>query len=492
MKADPGHIAANAALLGARPCLKVEVLWDDVNPVEETNVSGDSRQVGQVNGSSAITRPGEGLLSLGKADLGTVAMQMDNFDGRYSTAHAGSMAATYGIRGKTARVSAGYYYGATAEYVRVFTGRVMGCGEAEVAMTADLELHDMGSVPQQQKLSTMMQTDLRVDQWIALLATAAGVTSTSLERGLCTVPYLYVDQDFALDEMRKAAAAEGGCVFYDADGTLHYWGATHWCNAASVATITVDDWSEVEVSTDWDDEYNVIAVEYQPRTASWPTVVHKLKRVIAVPPGASTTVTLKFDSPLVAFDGYELAANNGAGVDLSSYLTLSSSTPDAAASWTLTFTNAHDRFEAFVTKFDVTGAPLKGRPGETYTTTKYGTAVTRQRDARGSFHVQTETQARMLAELLAQRMKVARPTYTLKGLPGNPLLEMGDVVTITGATRTGITSKTGIIVGVPSWRYGDGVGYRMDLSLMAFADLYAYTGYFLFGTSALGVGRLFV
>ena len=265
MLTDPGHIATNVAATSAKPCYKLEVCWDGANWTDETanTVLGFSCR-GQ------IIDPFQGLASMGDAPVGKADIVVDNYDGRFSQGHSGSHAATYGIYGIGVRLSAGYYYGATAEYVRVFTGRIMDVTESERGATAKLTCHDLGSIPMQQKYSTMIYEGTQINGWIATLATLADVAATDLEQALTVVPYAYLDDDFALDEIKRAAQSEGGVAFFDASGTLRFWNAAHWANATSVATLSVDDYGELEPRRAYSDIYNVIAVEYQPgRRARW-------------------------------------------------------------------------------------------------------------------------------------------------------------------------------------------------------------------------------
>ena len=113
--------------------------------------------------------------------------------------------ATYGIYGVGVRLSAGYYYGATAEYVRIFTGRIMDVAESEKGVTAKLTCHDLGSIPMQQKYSTMIYEGTQINSWISTLATLAGVGSTDLEQALTVIPFAYLDGDYALTDQASGS-----------------------------------------------------------------------------------------------------------------------------------------------------------------------------------------------------------------------------------------------------------------------------------------------
>lgn len=484
MLSDPGHIAANAAATGAKPCYKAEIMWD------EAWVDESERLLPGFSCQNQIVDPFEGLVSMGSAPIGrTESLRFDNYDGRYSRDKSGSVANIYGIYGKKIRLSAGYIHNGTPEYVRIFTGRIMDPVASERSAIIILNCHDMGSIPLQQKCSTIMYENRRTDQWIQTLAGLAGVSSYSLERGLITIPYCYLDDDFAMDEIRRAANAESGVAFHDVNGVLRFWNAAHWCNATSVATFTVADFSELGTQHSYNDIYNVIAVEYQPREPGQVATVYELKRTVVVPPGGSKTLKLKFRYPILAYSNYSLRACSGGGEDLTSQVTLTDVFPDAAASWNVEINNTNTRHAAFVTKFEVYGVPIEGRPAEEHEVDESGSDVKRRKDIRGNWYIQTEAQARLIGAILSQRFKDVRLSMTLKGVPANPLLELGDVITVT-ATRTGV-NKQGIITSIKN---SCGSSFTMDIGWSDFTDFYEYSGYSVVGSSPLGAsgGRLFV
>lgn len=479
MKVDPGHIATNAAASGARPCIKLEIRWNGVNWVDE------SAYLIAASGSKALTGPGEGLLGLGNGGA-SAEVTLDNRAGRYSVRRAGSQAATYGLYGKQVRISAGYYYGSTPEYVRVFTGLVQDVAEAEAKGTVRLALSDMAAAYEQIKVSTPLYTNQRTDEWIGTLCSALGLSSYSLERGIGLIPYCWLEEDFALAEIRAAAQSEGGVAFFDDEGTLRFWTATHWIGAASVATLTTATYGEMQPVTDYRNVANVVGVEYQPRQPGRPSVVHQLERPVYVPPSGSRTVTVLFRLPLAVFQGYSMRATAG-GDDRSSDITIAPATPQYAGSWVVTFTNASTRQGLWVTSFDVYGEPLVGRPAEQYVHDASGSGPVWRRDIRGNVDIQTEAQARMLAAMMANRLSTPRLSLALTDMRANPLFELGDVVTVSG-TRTGV-STTGIITGI-QWRFAR--SYRMDLEIVDFSGFYAYSDYWKLGTTNLNSGKIWL
>lgn len=473
MKADPGSIAANAAAVMADPCLKVEIEWT------ATNWTDESAYAISATGHSEIMEPYAGLLSLGTARLATASVVMQNASKRYSVKVAGTQAATNGIRGKGIRISAGY----ASEYVRVFTGRIMDCTAPETEETATLICHDMGSDPKRQNYTSAMYHNDEMITWMGRLRAWAGLMH-SFEESVHVIPYAYVDDDELLDEMRKVAASEAGVLFFDADGTLRYWNAYHWVGATSVASYDRSDFVELTPQLGYDNIYNIIAVTYEPQQKGRAGVVYSLKRPVAVPRGGTAELTINFTKPLAEFVGYDMAAVDGGGNDMTASVTALPVLPDGAQRWTVTFTNADTVRAAWVTRFDVIGYPVDKRQAETFVEDASAVGETDRRyDLPANPYVQTDYQARFLARLLAQRLKQVRAVYRSDGMSGNPLLELGDVVTLQGDIA--LTSETAIIVAI-DWQFAD--DYTMSLMCADKSGLYGFTEseYWVIGTSACG------
>lgn len=477
MKTNANITAALAA--GALdPYLRVEIEWTP------TNWTNESAYAISALGHSEIMDPFAGLLSLGTAHMATATVVMNNPTKRYSAKVSGTQAATYGIRGLGIRISAGYTVSGVDYYERVFTGRIMDCKAPETEETAELSCQDLASDPKRQNYTSAMYEDEETKTWLGRLRGWASVASHSFENTVHVIPFCYLDDDELLDEMRKVAASEAGCLFYDADGTLHYWGPHHWIGTTSGLTLDRSDFVELTPQLGYDNVYNIIAVTYEPQQKGRATTVYSLKRPVMVPRNGTAELTINFTKPLAEFVSYDLAASDGGGNDMTADVTALPVLPDGAQRWTVTFTNADTVRAAWVTRFDVVGYPVDKRQAETYIEDASGVGeVDRRYDLPTNPYIQTEQQARFLAKTLAQRLKTVRAVYVSSGQYGNPLIELGDIVTLEGDIA--VTSATTIVVAI-DWAFGD--DYTMALTCADKSGLYAYTEsqYWIIGTSACG------
>lgn len=484
MLSDPGHIASNAALSVARPCIKVEIYWD-AGWVDE------SAYIISASGESELLPPHSTPFELGSGREAEARLLMSNTGHRYSEGYSGSQANTYGIYGKKIRISAGYYYGGTPEYVRIFTGRIVDAQDSETSGQAILTCHGLGSGYNRQQISTAMYTDKRVDEWIAILATAAGMTSSDydLEKGLAIIPFLYMDDDNPVSEMRYAAASEGGICFWDVEGKLRFWNAAHWVGASSVATFDGSKYHELRPSRSYENTWNIVSVRYEPGIKGQAVRLTRNSEPVFVPPADSVTHHLTWQLPMVEFSSYVLRATS-AGADLSGNISLNPTEPQYARSWNVEITNSNTRFGAWVW-LDVYGYPLESRPSAEYKSDPdgvEGTISARRKEVKGNVYVQSEAQAELVADMLSERFSQVRVAVQSERMRANPLVELGDVITLSG-TNTGING-TFVVTGI-KWNYGN--SYSMTLSAIDFSGWYPYSDYFVVGSSALGAsgGRLF-
>jgi hypothetical protein len=484
MRADPGNIATNATAGAATPYLKVEIQWNGVNWIDEGSVSGATYVLG-ASGQSQIMDPAVGFTSLGTALIGKATVRLRNNTGRYSTSRAGSQAATLGLWGKAIRISAGY----AGESVVVFTGRVLDVQEAEATEEVTLTCHDPGSDPRRQKISSYVYGVAAYPakashDWIDYVRSQLGIASPSLEHGLMVIPYAWLDDDDGLSEMRTAASSEGGILFFDADGLLTFWNAGHWADVAAADAITVASFAELAPRRDWANTYNIIGCQYAPRKERGIEKVYSLKRTLPIGPGETHSDVLNFQWPLASFNYYDMTVCTAGGADMSASITLDNATPTAGQRWAIEFTNSHAYQTAYVTQFDVFGSALDGRQAETYLTTNLGTDQDRRYDVPRNAYVQTEEQAIVLTDMLADRLATPRLVATATNMRANPLWQLGDIITVTAAL-TGMASDF-ILTGI-TWQWSD--AYVMTAQLVK-ADLYPHSGYFRAETAAgvLGAG----
>lgn len=490
MKTDPGNIFSNALSAAAGICGKVEICWDGGSNWTDESAYVVSR-AGAIKGTHYIIDPQEGVGSWGYAPLATCDIVLDNSDNRFSVSKAGSQANTYGIYGRSIRVSLGYLNNGTPQLARVFTGTIVDT-PSESARNGEINLSckDIGAQYINSKRTTVMYTNLTADAWIAILAAQIGCTNYVLEPGMTLIPYVHINNSSVIQEMTRAAGAEGGIVWFDSEGAIRFWNAAHWIGKTSVATYQVAHLYDLQPRQRYQNMARKITVNYQPRIVGNTNTVYSLKEVLIVDPGQTLKHIAEFRSPLHKFGSYTLKANNGCNADMSSSVTVTPATPQGAQRWEISFGNTHSFQAVFINKFDVTGWPLDGRPASTVERDA-GSGEDREHKISDNWYIQSKSQAEYLAEMYSYLMRDPanntrpRPLYTLPNMDGNPLLEPGDIITVVSAEQ-GINTEM-IIAGF-EYSFGGGA-YDQTLAVMQL-PIYPYADSFVVGGSGLNSARI--
>jgi len=465
----------------------LEIYWDDAWVDETDYLLMD----GGFDVQRSMIDPLRGLASMGQAPLGTATFRVRNDDGRYSKTKSGSQAATYGLHGLPIRASLGYLTEAGLEYEYVFTGRIVDPQNTEAGETATLYCRDEGETLMRQTASRMMNAGAQTSSLVATFATEGGlgVNDYTLDQGLFLVPFAYLEEDNLWQEIQRVAASEGGLIFIDRLGVLRFWNAAHFASLSSVATYDESLYAECLLRYDYDNCYNVVKVTYDPRQESEQATVYQLRRPVMVPIDGTVTETFQFRWPLAEFDTYNIAAVTGGGADISSDVTVAPAVPQNAQSWTVTFTNANTIHPAYITTFEVVGRVAEGRPAEVYEADPgdvAGSKEARVLSVGQNFYVQTPGQARLLGNLLSDRLSTEVLTMMLVETPALPTLELGDKITVQ-ATNNEIDGDA-VITGL-HWTFGPAA--KCDITCVDATNLYGDSGYFVIGTSELGTGKLF-
>jgi hypothetical protein len=470
------------------PRTKLEIRWDGANWADE------SAYLISHSGEMRIAAPGDDLV--GPGDIARASVILWN-DGRFSWrrtdgalyAHIGGAAGLFGIR---ARLSVGFASspsGTPGSWNRIFTGVIYSWSEDTSARRVTLEMRDLGYLYVQERASTAVYEDQRVDQWISALATLVGITDISIDASPYTIPYSWLDAESVLSEMWLVAQADGSRLYFDVGGTLRFEQAAHWAHGphGTVAwTLDADDYQLPEPTVTVDELVTAVTVEVQPRAKGASDTVYTLDTPRVCPPGG----TIEFDCRLsqaalsisdpVANTDYEIRSSGG--VDLSGACSLSLAKYGQRV--VVTMVNGHANLQAHLTHLDLTGTPLIGGPTLEIRRDVDSPAISfeRIRGVSGNPYMQREDVAEALASMLRDRGAQLNPVYTLRGAPGIPALALGDRVQFEdshGMTGT----REGFVIGV-HWTFDQ--GYSQDIALVDASELFPHPNYFIIGTTALG------
>jgi len=480
-----GFTAATQATM-RHPVSKLEIAWDG------TTWTDESERMVRHSGQLQLNAPGDDLIPPGS--VGATIIELWNGDGRYSWkrtdgplyAYIGSDA---GLAGKRVRLWQGFMVSGAPEYVRIFTGVIYTWQEDTAVDTITLSLRDMGFAYLQDKASTAMFTNIRVDEWIQHLATLAGISSVNLETSLFRLPYAWLDDESILEEIWRAAQADGGRAYFDQLGILRFENAAHWLTSPHDTvqwSFTESAYQSPASRFNPDDLASRVIVEMQGRVPAKEAVVYTLDTLRVAKPGETITFECRLTQPAAiiwtpqAEKDYQVVSPGG--MDMNGDVTVS--VTKYAQRVQVQLTNNHATMPARLIFFQLRGVPLVGGPTQEVIkeTASPPADLERPRSVRANQYLQTHAQADALASLLRDRHQRLMPVWELRGVRGVPQLELGDRVSFVDSQAiTG--TREGYVIGI-RWTY-DGY-FSQDLMILDAENLFPYTDYFVIGQTALG------
>ncbi len=483
MRADPGGVwtVVNGKHFKTESALSISwngTTWDEI-------------EVANLTYNSTFNNPGDPLITIGSGAETYLEFDILNDTGAFSTIIR-ETAAQEVLYNKKVKLEYGF---AGTNKAKVFEGKITDITETADGEYVHVTTKDYGSTSLlQRRSSTSLYLNKRVDEWIEILANEALLGFERHGYGLLTIPFLWLEDESVYEQMIKAAQAEGAIVRVEDDGKVHYYSPLFWSTDAGHAT---SQW-ELDADTDFvalalkgreRNQYDNIYVTYQNRYLGLNKEVYTLDRYIVIPSApavgtGSVRVTFKFTEPMYSFQEAEWLVTDSVGQDMTSYISWNGGPAPSpidgyryAQHWDMTIDNSDTKRNAYLLKFKIIGRPLIGGPDEEYKTNESSTE--RIYRIASNEYIQTEEQAKALAEMLKERfIDEPRKTITLRGVKPNPLLELGDYITVT-ESNTGLLAR-GFYVTKISYKLPNGA---MDLDCVDATGYFDSWNYFTFGTS---------
>lgn len=500
--------------------------WGDVGFGSEGSWTDESAYVQRANGSHEAVNPLKSVAPIGRGVSDRISVTCHNPECsgehsglRFSPSNTnGPLYAQIGGGGiymKRAIFEMGIYNGATPERLRQVTGYIVDAQEDFESRTITFTIRDRAADAALTQVSTNF-TDVPAQttakDYLEHLCTlferdAVEAGDQQFDLGFVVTPYQWSDDETIWDEMGIVAEAQMGRIWFDKDGDLHFDDAAHFVKphsdswddpTTSQATFTVASFASLQPQIRYDLIFNHIVVEYQPRYLAQQQVVYSAGDIIVVRPTATyadgyVEVAAEFRYPVhtvttpVADTDY--VAVTAGGTDITSDISIAKT--DYAARSDLQITNDNADYTAYLTKLELRGYPLLTEESSKYECeddTSIGDYGRRTLQIRSNPYIQTHRHAQAAAEFALARFKDPVQRVRLTGVPARPWLEIGDRVTVT-ETLTDIDED--YFIESINWTF-DGRTYKMNLSLVRAADMFAYSDYFILGTSDYGENaRLF-
>lgn len=459
-------------------------------------------------GQTRIGSPEESIASP-KGQVGQMKLTLFNRQNRYSTLNTAS--AIY------AQIAGGAYYqvpvrleistsDSTTVWNRVFTGVIKQPVETPVtykeAGTIAFDCRSREDVILQKRISTsyVVFREISEEGWtesqiMAQWLQDAGLTSTeySLDPGLFVIPWAWLDDESAIEDVWQLAAACGGNFYCGADGILRYENMQHWVSNTTITeTLRKGSYQTCTMKIDDGDLYESVLVHAQRREIRPEGVVWESDDIPFISPLSSKDIIAQLQQPLYSYVSTGYSALTSGGTNMSGNIQI---TPQIQAQRIkLTVVNSHSTRTAYLHQLQITGKAVGGGPQDTIEKTSTNAFWTnrggRTRSLRGNNYIQSQAQAETLATFLRDRHELPRMSYTMSGVPGSSSRRIGGRVAVIDSTLfTG--TRHAFIIGI-NWQLTAAGGYLQNLELVDAESIYPYStggtnGYFMIGTDKLGV-----
>lgn len=427
-------------------------------------------------------------------------------------------------RGFGGTTAATHSNGAAVTYVGAmtveFVGVVKSGPEDPNAFEITLECADRGYIAVQNKASSAIVQETTADTAIGAALDLLPATPTyapvpsgqrSFDSGLNIFPASFLDDESILQQCQLMAAADGGRFYFTANGLAVYENPQHWIGAASQWTFTTDEMSNVVPQPDFAGIYSDVVVHSSPRSVGPLQEVYRAARRIKVPPGGTYRLEARLSFPCTSVTQAVGGAAPAAGADDTRDFVAVAGNQDITSNVTITtwtaygqrviivFTNANTTYQAEITRLRIRGTPLLGSPQEeiriTNTTTpsdipKRDTTIGGEQ--RYNWFIQGEAQARGIGNLIGERVKAVRNSYTIPSARFVPQLECGDL-TMLSWSRPFSSDKAAFVI-EKSWRM---TGVRegkplltMSIRAVENSGIYQSANYFKVGTDKLANSKV--
>ena len=506
------NLSANAQAAAAEPVARVLFDWTDLGFDDIENWTDETDHLVTMNGESRALGYASSLAAFGSGSADVAYITLDNpvetglnHGLRFSPSNAGSSLYPYigegKVRMKRAAIEVGYLHSGAAERVRLLTGYVVQLEENYAERQVVIEVRDRAASAALSAFATTLQEDALPKDYIETLLAlldrdAPGVAWRSLDNGLCLLPYAWLEDESIWKELGLVAESQGGRIWYDHAGIIRFHDATYQVRAATSSwqdpltsqfTFTVADFGACNPLYDPQSIANHVIVEYRPKYISTLQSVYRAAETFIVPAADSVTVRAEHRYPVRAIttptSSTDFLAGTAGGIDITSDVTIS---PSSKATYTdLVITNANEDYAAYLYKLELRGYPLlhaqpiRFEVEDAASILEYG-RLTIEFD---NPYIASLRQAESLARFALARFKDPPLILTLEDVPALPWLEPGDRVTVQDE-KTDLAHD--FFIGEIAWTFAD--VFSEKIGLVRADDLFAYSDYFVLGTSTFGDG----
>jgi hypothetical protein len=311
-------------------------------------------------------------------------------------------------------------------------------------------------------------------------------SNPTLERGLFTIPYYWLDKESPVEDCWLLAAACAGRFFFNSeDGLFYYKNAFEYATGTggtSQATITDSNCDGIDFENGDSELIESVNVTAKPRFISETKQVWASDKPIRVAPSTTTTIDCDINKPIIDINGIVYYATSAVGTIIPSGISVTINTI-YSQSVKLNVVNSTNRL-VFLNNLLLFGKQLEPLDNLEYTKTStnsyWNTKTGKEKSIQNNPYVQTYAQAKAIGDLTLDRQATFSPKVNIKRYKGNVFLRVGQRITL---NISGKFSNVQFIVTKSKWNLSKS-GFYQDLELLNASGIYglAIGDYFIIGT----------
>lgn len=320
-----------------------------------------------------------------------------------------------------------------------------------------------------------------------------GAGAKTIDRGMFTIPWYWLDGDSPIEDCWRLAASCGGRFFFNpADGKYYYKNAQFLgfdVSATSQETISESNTDRIEPIYKDKELYKSIKITIRPRRIGEKTVLWEPDEIIKILPGQTIILSAKLSTPVYSFTKLDMIAQNTGGFNITENLSVSATYYSQSVQFSLTNNSI---YHMFLRKFELIGRPIEGGEQTTFDGVPLNTSFWsgrngKERKISDNPYIQTLAQAEAIGTLLAHRQGYFNEEVSVEGYRGTKVLRPAWRVTVNNSSLS--FSKDVIITSV-KWRL-DSAGFTQDFNGISAATIYHYDNseYFVVNTHSGSSGK---
>lgn len=471
----------------------------------------ESDYVELISGDESMSPPGESSFS-GSGFISEINIDLINSASRFSTTNSSSPIYSYIANGAFLQKRVRVEVTLNGNTFTIFRGFIKSMSETfrdfKSIGKVKVKCRSQDDIIKNMQISTLASTTRLAikEQYdegtlISLILSNAGLTNgvhfrnqdyvlitPTIDRGLFTIPYFWLEKESPIEDAWLLAAACGGRFFFNSENGMFYYKNAYGYgkdrSATSQATINEDNCIGIDYIDNDGDLIASTSFTTRTRYITEEKEVWTSEKPVRVQPLQSLTMNCETSNPIVDISEFTFDATSAAGNAIASGISVQINAV-YAKEINITIVNTTERI-VFLRNFAAIGRLLEPLDNIEYARTSDASFWSSRKGAEKKIsnnpYVQTNAQAKAIADLTLDRQSIFTPKLSVKKYKSSTFLRIGDLVTVYVAGKINSTFL------ITKSRFNlSKSGFYQDFDLISAGGIYGLqTGnYFIIGTHSM-------